>query len=507
MVENPVLNLSPEWGYRHNVFCAALAASLLLMASGLLIGTIGVDDEFTALATAFDSTGRGLWAQHLITILFPGQLGVAVAPGLLGCMFYAVSITIVIDLWGDIRREVAYVSAALMGAFPYFASMMTFDAVQVAYPLGFVLISASLIPIFNGRRRIALGLSIVAFAVAFACYQGVAASFATAWASIVGIRYLHSDRRRLFLIEVVRSIIPRTLWVGLWGSLFYLVTVKLSQSIIPHAKWSGNYKVKAGFILSEPGRLETIVANAKGLLVGASGDLPSVAAVLFLVGVAATGLGVLLDRGLALPWRLAVLIAFLASVLILPFWILFVQPMPMTPRSAVGLGVLYGYVFALLVARARRRRLMLLAGVAVILLISFIFTGNQMYYSQLLASQADQVTVTRIATRIDAVAGQHQLKMPIHVTFVGHYAPAGRQFAKYDTIGSSPLDWDQGNIHRQAALFSLLGVDGIVIDRNPRLREEIGDVVMTEKRPSWPAPGSVFLYKDDLVVVNLGSGR
>jgi hypothetical protein len=419
---------------------------------------------------------------------------------------YAISIVIVIDLWGDVRKGVAYVSAALMGGFPYFASMMTFDAVQVAYPAGFILIAVSLVPIFQGRRLIVLGPAILAFAVAFACYQGVATSFAAAWTSIVGMRYLLAGNRQRFVVSLIRRVIPKTLAVGGLGSLFYLLTVKISQLIIPHAQWSDNYQVKASFSLLEPGRLAAIIDNAKALLLGLSGDLPTLAPILFLVGVAAAGIGVLLDRSRGLSFRLVVLVVFLASVFVLPFWILFAQSMPLAPRSAVGLGILYGYVFALLGARAGRRSLMALVGLAAILLVQFIFTGNQMYYSQFLATQADQVTVTRIATRIDAVAAQHQLKAPVPVTFVGRYAPAGRQYAKYDTIGSSSLDWDSGSIDRQASLLSLFGVDGIAIDRDPSLREEVGFHVTTQKIPAWPAAGSVFLYKDFLVVVNLGSG-
>lgn len=508
MISELSRNFSLEWYQRLKIFGAALVGSLLLMASGFFIGTLGIDDEINALTTVFDGTGRGLWAHHLITILLPGRLGVTFAPMFLGCILYAISITIVIDLWGPVRKEASYVSAALIGGFPYFASMMTFDVVQVAYPAGFVLISASLIPIFNGRRLITLGLSVVAFAVSFACYQGVAISFATAWASIIGMRYLLSDHRQNFLVHVMRSIIPKTLSVGLLGSLFYLLTVKISQFIIPHSEWGDNYKVKTSFLLSEPGRLTAIVDNASRLLLGASGDLPAIAVFFLFLGIAVSAIWLLCDRSLDLPLRVCVTLAFLSSILILPFWILFIQSMLLSPRSSVGLGILYGYIYAFLVEIVRRSsKKRLLTGLAVVILTTFIFTGNEMYYAQMLASQADQVTVTRIAARIDSVAGQHQLKAPIPVTFIGRYAPAGRIFARYDTLGASPLDWDDGNVHRQAALFRMFGVDGIEIDTHSSLREEVGNYVIVNNVPFWPAPGSVFLYKDYLVVVNLGFGR
>ena len=491
--------------YFRNLFLAALAASLLLMASGLFIGSVGIDDELNALSTTFDGTGRGLWAQHLITLLLPGQLGVTFAPVAIGCGLYAISTAIIVYLWGPIKREVGYISAALIGGFPYFASMMTFDAVQVAYPLGFVLIASCLLPIFNSRKLATLGLSILAFAFAFACYQGVSATFAAAWASIVGMRYLWTNQKNVYFKELLRVVIPRTIATASIGSLFYLLTVKISQALIPHAEWGEGYQVKTSFFLSDPTRLPQIIDNATALFTGRTGDLPYVTFVILALGVLAMCLFLVAEKGVAWQNRVFVAPLFIASVVALPFWMQLVQSMPLTPRSAVGLGIFYGYIFAALAARANRWAKYVLVGCAGVVLVQFIFTGNQMYYSQFLASQADQLTITRVATRIDSVASQHHLKNPVRTTFIGGYIPANSQFAKYDTIGASPLKWDNGNIVRQAALFEFYGVDGIYVERDPSLREEIANHVVAQKIPGWPDPGSVFLYKGDLVVVNFGN--
>lgn len=502
----PALQSSLQSRYFRNLFFAALAASLLLMASGLFIGAIGIDDEYNALRTAFDGTGRGLWAQHLITILLPGQLGITFAPAALGCALYAFSIAIIVYLWGPIREKIGCISAALVGSFPYFASMMTFDVAQVAYPIGFVLIAACLIPVFNSRRIVTIGLSILAFAVAFACYQGVAATFAAAWSSIVGMRYLMAKEKSAWLADALRVVIPRTVATAGLGSLFYLLTVKVSQAVIPHVEWEENYQVKTSFSLADPNRLIEIYDNAKGLLMGRSGDLPFVAAIMLMLGVAATGLVIACSKDLGWPSRMLLTLLFLLSVFILPFWLLFAQSMSLAPRSAVGLGILYGYIFAALATRASRGVSAFLVGCAGIILIQFIFAGNQMYYTQFLASQADQMTLARVASRIDSVARDGKLRIPINATFIGRYVPAGSQFAKYDTIGSSSLDWDSGSINRQTSLFRLYGVDGLSIQRDPGLREEVAGYVRSEQIPGWPDPGSVFLYKDYLVVVNFGGG-
>lgn len=494
-----------NWSQLRGLFLSALAGSGLLMASGLFIGTLGIDDELNALTPVFDGTGRGLWAQQLITDMLPGQLGISFAPMALGCAIYAFSIAIVISLWGPLRPRVGYISAALIGSFPYFASMMTFDVVQVAYPLGFLLISACLIPLFTAPRVGPMALSIIAFSLAFACYQGVATSFATAWASIVGMRYLTASDRNQYLKRELGPIILRTLITAVLGSLVYLLSVKLSQAIIPHTSWSGGYEVQTSFALTDPQRLQQISENAVALFSGRSGDAPGLASVLLMAGIAGVFVRLCMAAGASWRSRLLVASAFLASVLVLPFWLLLVQAMPLNPRSAVGIGILYGYVFAALTTHANRRLVAILTGVAALIIGSFVFTGNEMYFSQFLANQAEQITISRVTARLDAVAIENQLKSPFEVTFIGRYAPASRKFARFDTLGSSPLDWDGGNIYRQAALFDLYGVDGIVINRDESLRQEIAKRIQAEQIPAWPDPGSVFVHRNTTVVVHFGN--
>jgi len=131
------------------VFLFAFGSSLLLMASGLFLGTISIDDELHVTATYFAGIGRGLWGSEFITCLLPGQLGISFMPIFIGCSFYALSSTILISLWNLKDQKIANISSAIIGCFPYFASMMTFDVVQIAYPIGFVFIVSSLLPVFR----------------------------------------------------------------------------------------------------------------------------------------------------------------------------------------------------------------------------------------------------------------------------------------------------------------------------------------------------------------------
>jgi hypothetical protein len=131
------------------VFSAAAGGALLSMASGLFLGTLGIDDEITALTSYYDAIGRGMSGTSLITFLLPGQIGISFAPMFVGILLYAASIALTIKLWGLRDLPVACTAAAVIGSFPYFAAMMSFDIAQVAYPVGYVLATLSLFAVFQ----------------------------------------------------------------------------------------------------------------------------------------------------------------------------------------------------------------------------------------------------------------------------------------------------------------------------------------------------------------------
>ena len=243
-----------------NVFFVGFISSLLLMASGLFLGTISIDDELNLTARYFGGIGRGLWGLELITYLLPGQLGISFAPIFIGCAFYALSSTILVWIWGLRDQTIAAVCSAIIGCFPYFASMMTFDVVQIAYPIGFVFIVSSLLPVFrDSTNYLYLFLGALGFAFAFACYQGVSTSFVTAFASAAGMRFLlHPDKTDGFRNFWLKHA-PRGLAVALLGGVLYLASDKLAQRLFPHHAWGDAYKVKFVFDFWEKSRFDAIV--------------------------------------------------------------------------------------------------------------------------------------------------------------------------------------------------------------------------------------------------------
>ena len=492
-------------GQSKDIFLYALLSSMLMMASGFFLGTISIDDEINLTSCYFDGIGRGSWGLQLVTYLLPGQLGVSFAPAFFGCALYAFSTTILISLWNLRDQEIAKISAAIIGAFPYFASMMSFDVVQIAYPIGFVLITLSLSCVF--RKAITclqLASCTLCFALAFSLYQGVAASFVTAFTTATGIRFLlnpsKNEEFRLFWYRYI----PRIFIIAIFGGSLYLGSNKLAQRVFPHHSWGQGYKVNITLNFFERSRFEAIIKNISDLLWG-GGDAPQLSALIFLLAIISLGIGIFAIRDLPILKKVVVSFTFFASVFVLPFWLVFVQSNLMAPRSMVGLGVLYGFVYAAWATVASHGQWRILPNaMALVWLLQFIFLGNEMYYSQHLVNTAEQATVHRIAGRLDTLAAESSLPYPLPFTIVGRYAPSGQRFKKFSTLGHSPLDWDSGNIYRQAAVFQNFGIDGIKIETDSKLRKEIERYVQLKDIPPWPHAASVFTYSNKIAVVNFG---
>lgn len=144
-------------------------------------------------------------------------------------------------------------------------------------------------------------------------------------------------------------------------------------------------------------------------------------------------------------------------------------------------------------------------GVAAVWCLQFVFLGNEMYYTQHLTHQADRDTANRIVNRIDNLAGEEQLPYPIPVTLVGKYEPPSFGQKKFSVLGASVFEWDQGNIYRQMALLNLMYVSGIQLAVDKGVTQKIDAYILENEIPGWPREGSVFVFDDNLVVVNLGS--
>jgi hypothetical protein len=499
-LQNYILNPNP---LHVKIFLFSFCASCALLASGFFIGHLGVDDELLMRLSYFDGIGRGLWLNQLITYLLPGQMGISFAPMFIGCILYSTSISIlIIGLWKLQDVYTACASAAIMGCFPYFASMMSFDVVQVAYPLGFIFITISLLSVFYKFSITAVFLSSCFFAMGFACYQGVATTYVTAFVSTVGIRFVASSNKNVVFKQIWLQWFPKMVLIALLGSVFYFGSTKISQLIVPHNDWSGLYKVSLDLrLVLNKIHLQNAVNNSYGLWMGHHGDLPRLAAKMFFLGNCILTISLVLMKGFELWKKIILILALWFSIAVAPFWLLLVQANLLTPRSTVGLGILYGFCFAALSALKIRniKTLMFISGI--ILCLQFIFIGNQMYYSQYIKTLSDYSLLNRIIARVDAITCSRQQMHPISLAFIGGHDRFAINEKRFNTLGASPLGWGGGDPGRQAGFVDIVGIEGINIVRDPKLLNEINSYAVLNSIPEWPHPASIFEYKDRTVCV------
>jgi hypothetical protein len=491
-----------NYNFLIKIFLSALTSSLLLLASGFFMGTLGIDDELNATTTYFDGIGRGMFGTSLITYLLPGQLGISFAPMFFGALLYSLSIVLIIHLWRINDLKIACISAAIMGCFPYFAAMMTFDVVQVSYPIGYILIVLSLFSVFEYKNAYWFMLGVLLFSLAFSCYQGVATTFMTVFASTFGMRFMLASNKENEFNCMWENYIPRVVVLGALGSLLYLFLTKVVQLVIPHEVWGDSYKLFFSIPFSDPERLESIARVIFHLIYGKGVNLPQLSVIFFVLCCLAVAIGII-RMPQVYSWQKLILFAtFCLSIGIFPYILLFITEAPLAPRAAVGLGVLYAFTFAALAHVVKVKKILFI--VAAVWIFQFIFLGNEMYYYQYLVERAERSTISRVAARIDAIAATQKMDFPTPVVFVGRYFPAERRLLKFDTLGQSALYWDDSGSIRQKHLFAQYGIDGYNIQTGQKIVDEFRQFIDAHDMPAWPQPGSVFIHKS-MVVVNWGA--
>jgi hypothetical protein len=348
-------------------------------------------------------------------------------------------------------------------------------------------------------------LAMVSLAAAFACYQGVVTTFTVAMTTTIGMRLaLAADPRREWS-RVVGDYAPRLALLGVSGVALYLAMTKLTQLVIPHVEWSSGYKVALALPFADGERLYDIARTIFYRLGGKwAADLPFLSVLLFVLVCAAVAVAILRMRPYAWWQRFVLIALFGLSIGVFPFGILFVSDAPVASRAVVGLGLLYGFVFAVLAVKAGPRLRRILYGVAGLWVFQFIFLGNEMYYAQHLLQKAEHTTIARVLSRIDMVAASSPVEHHVPVVMVGQYFPANKRHLRFETLGQSAFYWDDGVPERQLKLIELYGGDGLEMISSLEVTEEAAHYIDSNAIPAWPQAGSVFLFRDKFVVINWG---
>jgi cell division protein FtsW (lipid II flippase) len=193
-----------------------------------------------------------------------------------------------------------------------------------------------------------------------------------------------------------------------------------------------------------------------------------------------------------------------------PFLVLFIHAGQLSPRSSLGVAVVWFALFAaMLVASSAGIRRAGMACLAASVLF-FLFQDNRMFFSQHLVTQADTIMMARIAERIDQLAVRSDSTAP-EVVFIGQYShPRYEGMPRFvgDVLGYSQFEWDLSDEARWRirGLARAIGVDHYVWRSASELGGTFQDPDLLQGRQAWPHSSSVFAH-DGYAVVWLGKRR
>jgi hypothetical protein len=135
-----------------------------------------------------------------------------------------------------------------------------------------------------------------------------------------------------------------------------------------------------------------------------------------------------------------------------------------------------------------------------ILIIQSLVAISHYYAARAFNFRADQLVVASIVSSM-VESKQTPSKQIRWLASKGHLERTiPYQTAWYSSAGASFFGWDQGNTTRMAAWIRAMGIEGIEAISPPKAKTL---APVWETMASWPAPGSI-LVRDDVVMVKFG---
>jgi len=129
-----------------------------------------------------------------------------------------------------------------------------------------------------------------------------------------------------------------------------------------------------------------------------------------------------------------------------------------------------------------------------------VWISASLFHADAIARDRDSIMATQLAERLAALPG-FQRDHPRAFVLYGKWSHNSLGPAlRVEWFGTSFFEQDEGNPWRVASFLRLSGIDGLQPAYISCAREEIADL---DSLPSWPAPGSVALVRNK-VVIKLG---
>lgn len=481
------------WG---GVFMFALALSVIAYGLALSSAIISIDEEIhlglKGATLAWVAQDR--WAMYLLNWLLLPNPVLPYLPLLVGLVANSAAATVLASLWcrGERAGYREYLASAFVVLTPVSLFVHQFDTSQYGFFIG-VLISAVSVKLYvrGDKRSRFLGLLCLCFAISV--YQAVAlVALAAYLVWYLGNEIIGEGSKG----RVIKLVIDGVLF-GLWmlgAMLLHKGTALLARRLFTDGE---GYSLVDGFYSGAlPNHGSAWQTSMEKFYLGDMWAMGWQTSALMAIALFASCSAILASR--RHKDSSAILgFATLIAILVSPFMLIIVTGFVWPTRTMLGLPIaIAGVVW---IGLASPLRVLRYAVVLAALVCSwhYVESVNRLIYADKLSWEHDRELAVELKNRINLARGSEDTHF--RVMMVGLYTPPPiPAMLHVETIGASIFGWGQGGSGRLGHMLNIVGMTGVSATG---LKDDFHQgIQMGESMPVWPAPGSVVI-DDDLIVV------
>jgi hypothetical protein len=471
-----------------------LAGLTALLVYGAELGsfTLSIDEELHGLwgrAVWETWLKQGRWGMAFLTYALPPLAALPVLPTLIFGMGLVSGAILFAGQIVESRRD-AYAFVAMFVACPIWPHVGEFNTFSWGIGIGLCICALAVYLAKTGELSgVALAGALLAFSISI--YQ----SFLLLYVVAALLHYLLTESGRASYQRSLKGV-GGALFIGV--ALYYAVLqASLFLKGVELTYVQGWVRLPELFGAADAGRQRLIEKLAGLLLARDPIYLGWGKSVLLLpwIGVV-TVLWMLASSGSrSITSRLVLATAFAASVAAALSPVV-VSAGTVAVRSLVALPLLYA---ALSSVSFRFRIGRGVAGLALLGFSVFVnaWIATSLFYSDALARDRDAALAATLIHRIEE-AGRPKFGASIPITVAGAWVhPASGSYHRVEIFGTSFFEHDGGNLYRIVIYLKLMGLTGASAVPLKAIPESIATI---HEMPAWPAPGSVAVVADTVVV-------
>jgi hypothetical protein len=486
----------------------AIGVAVAVYAAELTSFTLSIDEELFAYVAQpgpfFIAQGR--WTMALLSSLLPPLSTTPFLPTAMFCAGLVVSGLVLAGCFAESRLE----ARAFIGFFvscPIWLHVAEFNVTSWGIGAGLCLAAGAVALLRRNRYSTAIGAAL-ATTVAIGIHQSLLAFVVCGSLLSASLRMLEAQPASpTFLARLRHHVGPLAISWSLAALLYYGTTQLLLLLSNEHLRYVDTFVHLGEFATNDTSSaaIDRTVDRLALLLIGSDATflrwrwglasilLAWIGAVAAAVRAARTARGRLSATGLGGVFLLGSALAAVGPLI--------VSAGTAPLRTLAGLPILYGMGAAsALKHKAARRAPLWLIFYFALFINSWI--SATLFNADAIARDRDRVMATQLATRINELAPDLLRGESRPFILVGKWAhEVAGPAARAEVFGTSFFEHDDGQVNRVASYLRLLGVRGLRPERLSKARSRLLQAL--EALPSWPAPGSVTLL-GDLLVVKVG---